>query len=100
MVIGDEILSGAITDANTPWLAQLLTAQGVDVVRAEYIPDNIAIIQATVKKMNAIVGPTGFLFSSGTVRPSVFCSPQTTITRDLGKDPTHSDICCNESHGT
>lgn len=78
-VIGDEVLAGSITDANTPWLAKVLTppglilakafrgcafsarrplprsrgvsltpplqllhSRGVDLVRAEYIPDDKA----------------------------------------------------------
>ena len=29
LIVGSEVLSGAIADANTPWLARLLTARGV-----------------------------------------------------------------------
>lgn len=32
LAIGNELLSGAVTDTNTPWLARLLYSRGVDLV--------------------------------------------------------------------
>ena len=65
LVIGDEILSGAIQDSNTPWLAQLLHSQGVDMVRFEYVPDDVAEIKAALQRLKARVGETGVIFTSG-----------------------------------
>lgn len=70
MVIGDEILQGSVTDTNTPWLAKLLYSRGVDLVRVEYIPDDKADIQATVRRLRQRVGDTGFVFTSGGIGPT------------------------------
>jgi len=70
MVIGDEILSGSVTDANTPWLAKQLYSRGVDLVRVEFIPDNKEDIIATVKALRQRVGPNGYVFSSGGIGPT------------------------------
>lgn len=70
LIIGNEILSGSITDTNTPWLAQLLYKQGVDLVRAEYIPDDIDDIKQTVLRLKERVGPDGVIFSSGGIGPT------------------------------
>ncbi|HSR24572.1 MAG TPA: molybdopterin-binding protein, partial [Candidatus Eisenbacteria bacterium] len=34
VAVGDELLSGDVADANSPWLARALTAAGHRVVRA------------------------------------------------------------------
>ncbi|KAL3157368.1 hypothetical protein ABBQ32_011845 [Trebouxia sp. C0010 RCD-2024] len=70
LIIGNEILSGSITDTNTPWLAQLLYKQGIDLVRAEYIPDDISDIRQTVLRLKERVGSDGFIFSSGGIGPT------------------------------
>lgn len=70
LIIGNEILTGSITDTNTPWLAQLLYKQGVDLVRAEYIPDDIEDIKQTVLRLKERVGPNGVIFSSGGIGPT------------------------------
>jgi len=70
LVIGDEILQGSITDANTPWLARLLYSRGVDLVRVECVPDHKADIIDTVKRLRARVGDAGFVFSSGGIGPT------------------------------
>lgn len=70
IIIGDEILSGSITDVNTPWLARLLHSRGVDLVRVEYIPDNKEDIKATVIRLRERVGPQGAVFTSGGIGPT------------------------------
>jgi molybdopterin biosynthesis enzyme MoaB len=65
LVIGDEILSGAIQDSNTPWLAKLLHSQGVDMMRFEYVPDDVQEIKEAVKRLKGAVGDAGAIFCSG-----------------------------------
>ena len=40
IVIGDEILSGRTKDKNIGWLAEKLSAQGIQLVEARVIADN------------------------------------------------------------
>eukprot|EP00884_Botryococcus_braunii_P012511 jgi/Botrbrau1/21260/Bobra.39_2s0052.1 len=70
LVIGNEILSGSIVDANTPWLAKLLHSRGVDLIRVEYIPDDADDIVASVLRLKERVGETGFVFTSGGIGPT------------------------------
>ena len=70
MIIGNEVLSGSIADANTPWLAKLLHSRGVDLVRVEVIPDDADDIAATCLKLRERVGSTGFVFTSGGIGPT------------------------------
>ena len=44
--------------------------QGVDLVRAEYIPDDIHDIKQTVLRLKERVGPEGVIFSSGGIGPT------------------------------
>lgn len=68
LVIGDEILSGAIADTNTPWLAKLLHSQGVDMMRFEYVPDEAEEIVGALHRLKHLVGPSGVIFTSGAPR--------------------------------
>ncbi|MEW5310447.1 MAG: hypothetical protein WDW38_002246 [Sanguina aurantia] len=70
LIIGAEILSGGITDVNTPWLAKLLYSRGIDLVRAEVIPDDVSDIKATLLRLRQVVGPTGMIFTSGGIGPT------------------------------
>jgi molybdenum cofactor synthesis domain-containing protein len=70
MIIGNEVLSGSIADANTPWLARLLHSRGVDLVRVEVVPDDAADIGATCLRLQERVGPGGFVFTSGGIGPT------------------------------
>jgi molybdenum cofactor synthesis domain-containing protein len=53
LIVGSEVLSGAIADANTPWLARLLTAQGVDLKRVVVVPDEEADVAAAARDLRA-----------------------------------------------
>jgi len=70
LVIGNEILSGSVTDTNTPWLAKLLWSRGVDLLNVEYIPDDEPTIISSIKRMKTTVGPTGCIFTSGGIGPT------------------------------
>jgi len=67
VVIGNEILSGKVTDANTPFLAKELRALGVDLRRVEVIPDEVAIIAEAVGRMSR---DYSWVFTSGGVGPT------------------------------
>ncbi|AFD00693.1 molybdenum cofactor synthesis domain protein (CinA-like) [Methanocella conradii HZ254] len=51
--VGDEILSGDVTDLNSTWLAKRLAELGTIVKRIEVIPDDVAAISSTVKSSRA-----------------------------------------------
>lgn len=70
MIIGDEVLTGSIADANTPWLAKLLHSRGVDLIRVEVIGDDRHDIAATCLSLRERVGPGGFVFTSGGIGPT------------------------------
>ena len=65
LVIGDEVLSGAIQDTNAPWLAKLLHSRGCNMMRFECVPDCIPSIADALHRMREIVGPDGVVFTSG-----------------------------------
>jgi FAD synthetase len=53
LVIGDEVLSGRVADANGPFLATALTARGVCVRTLLVIPDEVEAIAAAVSALSA-----------------------------------------------
>ncbi|MEW5302604.1 MAG: hypothetical protein WDW36_005372 [Sanguina aurantia] len=53
-----------------PWLAKLLYSRGIDLVRAEVIPDDVSDIKATLLRLRQVVGPTGMIFTSGGIGPT------------------------------
>ncbi len=46
LIIGNEILSGKVQDANSPYLCRELRALGVEVKRISVIPDDVEVIAA------------------------------------------------------
>jgi len=67
VVIGNEILSGKVTDTNSPFLARELRKLGVTLHRITTIPDEIDVIAATVKLFSASYE---IVFTSGGVGPT------------------------------
>jgi FAD synthetase len=67
IVIGNEVLSGKVTDTNSPYLCRELRSLGVDVERILTIPDVIDVIAEEVRKMSAAYD---FLFTSGGIGPT------------------------------
>ena len=53
VVIGDEILSGKVVDANSPWLAKQLRVRGVDLIRVSVVPDELDAIADEVARASA-----------------------------------------------
>jgi molybdenum cofactor synthesis domain-containing protein len=67
LVIGNEILSGKVTDENAPYLARELRSLGVTVERIEVVPDVERDIAATVRDLAARFD---LVFTSGGVGPT------------------------------
>jgi molybdopterin-biosynthesis enzyme MoeA-like protein len=65
LIIGDEILSGAVCDTNTSWLAKLLYNQGIDMVRFEFVRDDVDDIVDALGRLQERVGEHGLVFTSG-----------------------------------
>lgn len=70
LVIASEILNGSIQDTNTPFLAKLLQGRGIDLIRAEFVPDDPADITASITALKHRVGPDGYVFTSGGIGPT------------------------------
>lgn len=71
LIIGNEILSGRTPDTNTAWIAQKLSAQGVELTEARVIPDEEGAI---IKAVNELRAANKYVFTTG------------------GLGPTHDDI--------
>jgi len=67
VLIGNEILSGKITDANAAYLCRELRQLGVDVRRIIVIPDEIDLIASTVAEFHRSFD---LVFTSGGVGPT------------------------------
>ncbi len=67
VLIGNEILSGKITDANAAYLCRELRQLGVDVRRIIVIPDEIELIASTVAEFHRSFD---LVFTSGGVGPT------------------------------
>lgn len=69
-IIGDEILTGKVTDVNTRTLAELCFSWGIDLCRVEVITDEVEDIRDTIRRLSALVGPNGLVFTSGGIGPT------------------------------
>lgn len=70
ILIGNEILSGKIQDSNLNFLSKELYHRGVDMVRAEVIPDEVEVIVDTIHRLKKVVGDDGVIFTSGGIGPT------------------------------
>lgn len=67
VVIGNEILSGKITDTNAAYLCRALRALGVEIRRISVIPDEVDLISREVTECSRSYD---FVFTSGGVGPT------------------------------
>ncbi len=74
LIIGNEILSGRTQDTNLHYLANALTARGINLLEVRVVPDIEACI---VKAIHALRQQYAYVFTSG------------------GIGPTHDDITSN-----
>ncbi len=67
IIIGNEILTGKVTDENTPWLAQRCRALGLDLLRVSVIPDELPLVGEEVARFSALFD---HVFTTGGVGPT------------------------------
>ncbi len=67
LVIGDEILSGRTKDKNIGYLAEYLTALGIDLEEVRVVPD---VTERIVSAVNALRGQYDYVFTSGGIGPT------------------------------
>lgn len=67
LIIGNEILSGKVTDENSPYLCRELRTLGVDVERIVTIPDEIDVI---ARELRALADAYDFVLTSGGIGPT------------------------------
>ncbi|MEX2486682.1 MAG: molybdopterin-binding protein [Nitriliruptoraceae bacterium] len=65
LVIGDELLGGYVTDANSPLLAQRLRTHGVALTRIHVVPDDMAAIDEGLSTELARARPRLIVTSGG-----------------------------------
>ncbi|WP_425107312.1 competence/damage-inducible protein A [Ancylobacter sp.] len=67
LVIGDEILSGRTKDRNIGYIAEYLTAVGVDVREVRVVPD---VEEEIVGAVNALRARYSYVFTTGGIGPT------------------------------
>ncbi len=67
LIIGSEVLSGKVTDENSPFLVRELRALGVDVQRILTIPDDVQVI---VEEVKALSERYDLVFTTGGIGPT------------------------------
>jgi molybdenum cofactor synthesis domain-containing protein len=67
LIVGNEILSGKVTDTNSPYLCRELRALGVDVERIHTIPDDVSVIARDVSELSEHYD---VVFTSGGIGPT------------------------------
>jgi FAD synthetase len=67
LIIGNEILSGKVTDQNSPYLVRELRALGVEVRRILTIPDELPVI---VRDLRDMAESHDLVFTTGGVGPT------------------------------
>ncbi len=67
LLIGDEILSGRTKDANLGWIADWLTALGIDLKEARVVSDDEADIVAA---LDALRARYSYVFTTGGIGPT------------------------------
>ncbi|GAB9463146.1 hypothetical protein Gpo141_00000619 [Globisporangium polare] len=69
-VIGNEVLTGKTHDTNSLFIAKLMFRRGIDLKRIVVIPDEMDAITSTVKELSDLVGPNGYVFTTGGIGPT------------------------------
>src|SRR5690348_8805832 len=67
LVIGDEILSGRTKDKNVGYIADYLTALGIDLREVRIVPD---IEEEIVAALNALRARYTYVFTTGGIGPT------------------------------
>ncbi|OWZ03334.1 hypothetical protein PHMEG_00024952, partial [Phytophthora megakarya] len=69
-VIGNEVLTGKTLDTNSHWISKFMFHRGVDLKRVVVIPDEEEAIVSTVRELSQLVGPSGYVFTTGGIGPT------------------------------
>jgi FAD synthetase len=88
VVIGNEVLSGKVTDVNSPYLCRELRALGVDVERILTIPD---VIEGIASDVLATSKAYDFVFTSGGIGPTHDDLTMEGVARAFGRDLVMSE---------
>jgi molybdenum cofactor synthesis domain-containing protein len=86
IVIGDEILSGRTQDANLAYLAKWLNMQGIRLVEARVVADDMGAIGDAVKAMMAAYD---YVFTTGGIGPTHDDITVDAVAAALGVGVTH-----------
>ena len=93
LVIGNEILSGKVTDANVSELAKLLRAVGIRLLRVVLLPDDLELLASEVRELSA---EFDVVFTSGGVGPTHDDVTVAAVARAFGleveEDPTLAEL--------
>jgi len=86
LVIGDEILSGRTKDKNIGYIAEYLTAVGIDLREVRVVSDDEAAI---VEAVNALRHRNTYLFTTGGIGPTHDDITADCVAKALGVDILH-----------
>jgi molybdenum cofactor synthesis domain-containing protein len=86
LVIGDEILSGRTKDKNVGWIADHLTAIGIQLKEVRIVPDEEADIVAAI---NALRTRYDYLFTTGGIGPTHDDITADCVAKAFGVDIDH-----------
>ena len=86
LVIGDEILSGRTKDKNIGYMAEYMTAVGIDLREVRVVPD---IEEEIVTAAKALAGRYTYLFTTGGIGPTHDDITADCVAKALGVDISH-----------
>ena len=107
LIIGDEILSGHVEDANSPWLADRLREHGVPLTRVHVVPDEHDAIDEALQTELARSRPRVVLTSGGigsTPDDITYEAVAASLDRELVRDPVIGEridqaLAWSDEHG-
>ncbi|GGH25918.1 molybdenum cofactor biosynthesis protein [Alsobacter metallidurans] len=88
LVIGDEILSGRTKDKNIGYIADYLTAMGIDLKEVRVVPDEEVEIVAAI---NALRSRYTYLFTTGGIGPTHDDITADCVAKAFGVDISHDE---------
>jgi len=86
LVIGDEILSGRTKDKNIGYIAEYLTAVGIDLREVRVVSDDE---DAIIEAVNALRSRNTYLFTTGGIGPTHDDITADCVAKALGVDISH-----------
>lgn len=96
VVIGNEVLSAKVADANGPFLARELRALGVELRRIETVPDEIPLIVDALARARAAAQ---WVFTSGGIGPTHDDVTIAAVAQAFGVPVVHDERSLRLLHG-